>query len=491
MSAALSPVPLNATTLHRLPAHVRVPKYDRSTLRAGIVHIGVGGFHRAHQAVYLDDLLHEPGSEDFGIVGVGLLPQDQHMADVLGRQDGLYTVVTRSATGDEARVIGSIIHYLHAPADRRAVIERMADPATRIVSLTVTEAGYGENKSTGQLDLSKPAIAHDLAHPDEPIGMHGYLAAALRLCRDRGQQPFTVMSCDNLLNNGAVCRRTMLAFLQHLDPSLADWVEREVAFPNSMVDRITPATTDEHRTLVRDRFGIDDGWPVVTEPFRQWVIEDHFPLGRPAWERVGAQFVESVEPYEKMKIRLLNGSHQVMCYIGMLLGHCYSPQAMGDADVAALIERFMEDEVTPLLQPVPGIDLADYKRTLRERFANPGINDQLSRIGSDGSARVAEFVLPTVREQLARGGPIAIGAFTTAAWMRHAAHDPSYVDSRGGRIRELALQGGPDPTPLLTLHNVFGNLAADRRFVDAVTVSLRSLYTDGPRAALRAVLARQ
>jgi mannitol 2-dehydrogenase len=495
MAADRTPTRLNAKNLSCLNSEVCIPAYDRGMLKPGIVHIGVGGFHRAHQAVYLDDLLKTPGSEAFGICGVGLLPQDRRMGDVLRAQDHLFTVITRSAAGNQARVIGSLIDFLHAPADPEAVIERMASPSTKIVSLTVTEAGYCENKATGTLDEAHPLIVHDLKHPDHPEGTYGFIAAALDRRKQRGQPPFTVMSCDNLLNNGDVCRRMMLAFLEQRDHAVAEWVAQNVAFPNSMVDRITPATTDEHRILVRDSFGVDDAWPVVTEPFRQWVIEDHFVQGRPAWESVGAQLVADVEPYEKMKIRLLNGSHQVMCYIGMLLGYRYAPEAMGDEQIRTLIQRFMDAEATPLLPPVPGIDVEKYKQTLRDRFANPAINDQLGRIGTDGAARVTEFVLPTVTEQLLHGGPIKIGAFTVAAWIRYLAgqddhgEDLPFADARGDALRNAARHGGADPTEVLSTPGLFGKLAHSPQFVVEVNKTLRGLYENGARATLTRCLA--
>ncbi|GAB4460200.1 MAG: mannitol dehydrogenase family protein [Armatimonadaceae bacterium] len=491
MTNSASPVPLSAATLHRLPPQVRVPTYDRSRLIPHIVHIGVGGFHRAHQAAYLDDLLHDSDSEPYGICGVGLLPQDSRMGEVLHAQDFLYTLVTRSAVGDQARVIGSLIQYLHAPSDPQAVIERMASPETRIVSLTVTEGGYCENKTTGELDTAHPMVAHDLQNPTQPRGLYGFLTAALQRRHAADLPPFTIQSCDNLLNNGNVCRQMLLSFLDRVDPALSGWVAAQGAFPNSMVDRITPATTDTHRALVREAFGIEDAWPVVAEPFTQWVIEDHFSQGRPDWERVGAQMVDDVQPYEKMKIRLLNGSHQVMCYIGMLLGYRYAPQAMADPQIDLLIQRFMDQEATPLLPSVPGIDLTQYKQTLRQRFANPAINDQLGRIGTDGSARIPEFVLPTAHEQAQLGGPVEIAAFTVAAWIRYLngyddrSEEMPFADALGEPLREMARRAGPDAAPILALHELFGSeLIAHTPFTDAVQRTLHDLYTHGARLTL-------
>ena len=485
------PVKLRQATLSALPTDVQVPAYERGGLAHAIVHIGVGGFHRAHQAVYLDDLLHRPGTHRWGICGVALLPHDARMRDVLKAQDGLYTVVERSAAGDRARVIGSIVESLFAPEDPEAVLEKMASPECRIVSLTITEGGYYLNQGTGEFDAGHRDIRRDLASPHRPSCSFGYLAEALDRRRLRGLAPFTVQSCDNLQGNGDMAQRMFLAFARLRDPELAAWLERQGAFPNAMVDRITPATTDEYRAMVRDQFGIDDDWPVVTEPFRQWVIEDRFPLGRPAWEEVGAQITAAVHPYEVMKIRLLNASHQALCYIGMLLGYRFAHQTMADADIRQLVERMMEVEVTPLLPPVPGVDLPTYKQTLVERFANPTLQDQLARIGTEGSARIPKFVLPSILEQLERGGPIRALSFTVAAWFRYLrgeddAGQPLPInDPMAEELVQRARAGGPDPRPLLGLTALFGDeLPRAPRFVRLVEEFLGGLYRDGPRAAL-------
>lgn len=483
-------IQLNAANLANLPAAVAVPTYAREKVARSIVHIGVGGFFRSHQAVYLDRLLHQPDQTEWGYCGVGLLPHDAAMRDAMRSQDCLYTVVERSAEGDTARVIGSVLGFLYAPDDPEAVLEKMADPGTRIVALTITEGGYYVNQGNGEFDAAHPDIQHDLAHPHAPRCSFGYLLEALQRRRERGLAPFTIMSCDNLQNNGDVARTMLLAFAQLRDPGLADWLAAHGAFPNSMVDRITPATTDEHRALVRERFGIADAWPVMAEPFTQWVIEDRFPGGRPAWERVGAQLTDDVLPYEKMKLRLLNAGHQAMCYIGMLLGYEFAHEAMADDDIRRLLVKLMDVEVTPLLPEVAGIDLADYKRTLIERFSNPAIRDQLARIGTEGSARIPKFVLPSIREQLERGGSIAVLSFTVACWFRYLngvsdlGTPMPLNDPHGGRLRELALQGGPKAGPLLSMRDLFGELADAPRFVDAVSDALARLYRDGARAAL-------
>jgi mannitol 2-dehydrogenase len=492
------PIPLRQATLARLPAGVPGPIYDRRALSSAIVHMSVGGFHRAHQGVYLDELLRRGEADGWGICGVGLLPQDARMRDVLRAQDCLYTVVERSGAGDRPRVIGAMREYLLAPDDPDAVVEKLASPVCRIASLTITEGGYFVNQGTGQLDDTGADLQHDLASPRAPRTSFGLLAEALDRRRARGLAPFTVQSCDNLQGNGDVCRRMFLAFLERRDPALRAWVEEHGLFPNAMVDRIVPATTDEHRAMVREKLGVADGWPVVCEPWIQWVIEDRFTLGRPAWEKVGAQLVPDVHPYEMMKIRLLNASHQAICYIGMLLGLRYSDEALADPDVRRLMERMMDLEVTPLLPPVPGIDLSQYKRSLVERFGNPALRDQLARLGTEGSARIPKFVLPSIREVLARGqGPLDALAFTVACWFRYLAAER---DDRGQdlpksdpMLQELvrrARQGGEEPQQLLELHVLFGDaLTKARPFLDVLRGHLQELYRHGPRAALRRCLA--
>jgi mannitol 2-dehydrogenase len=482
---------LTQANLSRLGPDVRVPSYDRQAVGTSIVHVGVGGFHRAHQAVYADDLLNQHGPSEWGICGVGLLPHDARIRDVLTSQDFLYTVVERSVQGDQARVIGSMRNFLFAPDDREGVIEKMASPECRILSLTITEGGYYINQGTGEFDEHHPDIQHDLAHPQEPRGAFGVLTEALHRRRERGLAPFTAMSCDNIQGNGEVLHKMLLAFAELRDPTLRNWLAENCAFPNSMVDRITPATTDEFRALVPEKFGIDDGWPVMTEVFKQWVIEDHFPHGRPRWEDVGAQMTSDVLPYEKMKLRLLNASHQAMAYIGMLRGYQLVHEAMEDQGIQRLVEKMMDNEVTPLLSKVPGVDLTDYKKTLIERFQNPAIRDQLSRLGIYGSAGIPKFVLPSLEEQLQRGGPIKLLSFTIASWFRYltgldeSGKEMPMLDPMAKKLRERAQAGGKDPHNLLAMREVFSEqLATAAPFVDEVSAALRSFYEKGAKATL-------
>ena len=480
---------LTETTLGGLDQRVAVPTYARGGLSPGIVHIGVGGFHRAHQAVYLDDLL-QRGAREWSICGVGLLPHDRLMRDALVPQDCLYTVVERSAAGNQARVVGSMARFLLAPDDPQAVLNALAAPETRVVTLTITEGGYNYNQATGEFNAHHADILRDLAHQHEPVTVFGYLAEAMDRRRRSGGAPFTVLSCDNLTHNGDTARLAVLSFAALRDSALVPWIERNVSFPNSMVDRITPQTTDADRALVRDEFGIADAWPVVCEPFRQWIIEDVFCNGRPPLEDVGAQFTSDVHPYEMMKIFLLNASHSAMGYLGALAGYPYIADVMADPLFRTYIAALMDTEVTPLLAPVPGIDLTAYKRTLIERFANPTIRDQVSRICLDGSAKVPRFVLPSLREQLARGGPTRLLTLAVAGWFCYlrGADDEgraiTIADPLAATLQERAVRGGSDPRPLLGLHDLFGDLGQSERFVADLTAALARLERDGACRAL-------
>lgn len=484
---------LNQKNLGLISPSVSIPAYSRRRGERRMVHFGAGAFHRAHQAVYLDDLLASGQLPDWEICGTGLLEQDRVIHAALKMQDCLYTVVELNQARIRARVIGSLLEHLYAPDNPEAVIARMADAECRIVSLTITEGGYCVNQWTGQFDYDHPDVRHDLEHPREPAGWLGYLAEALDRRRRLRLPPFTVLSCDNLQHNGDVARKAVLAFADRRDPSLGKWLEAHGAFPNSMVDRITPVTTDEQRSMVAREFGIRDACPVVTEPFRQWIIEDRFCNGRPEWERAGALMTSDVVPYEKIKIRLLNASHQALCYLGLLLGYEYVHEAIEDEQIRSFIWRLMDEEVSPLLPKVPGIDLGEYKETLVERFANPAIRDRLSRIGTDASTRISKFVLPSIAEQAGRGGPIRLLSLAVAGWFRCLAgtddrgHAIALADPLAATLTECARRGGPDPGPLLGVKEVFGEvLPASREFHAHLSEALRGLYEKGARATLAA-----
>lgn len=484
------PVRLNSAALASIDGEVRRPSYDRRTVVPAICHIGVGGFHRGHQAVYLDDLLHHRTEMPWGCCGIGLLQQDTHMRDVLAAQDNLYTVVEQSASTREARIVGSIVDYVFAPQSPSIALDRLSSPACRIVSLTITEGGYYANEVTGEFDARHPEIIADLQKPHEPRCSFGVIVEALDRRRRASIEPFTVLSCDNVRHNGDLARRMLIAFASLRNTELAAWIENNVTFPNSMVDRIVPATTKAHRAALTEQFGIVDAWPVVTEPFRQWVIEDRFPGGRPEWERVGVQMTNDVDPYEKMKMRLLNGSHQALCHIGMLLGYSTVDEAIADPQILALVRRFMDDEVTPLLVVPTGVDLDRYRSSLVERFSNPAIADQLPRIGTDASARIPKFVLPSIIEQLDRGGPVTCLSFTVASWFHFLAEAgdgarPSVIDPHAARLVDAARRGKSDPSPLLAMADLFdARLCGSARFRDVLTTMLINFNDVGPRETL-------
>jgi mannitol 2-dehydrogenase len=487
--------PLSTKTLSSLPPDVPGPGYDRSSVRTGFVHFGVGGFHRAHQAMYLDRLMNDGKALDWGICGVGVMPGDRRMKDVMDAQDGLYTLVVKHPDGTlEPRVIGSVLEYLFAPDDPEAVVERMADEQTRIVSLTVTEGGYNIHAVTGRFDEDNPDVRHDLQPGAVPRTTFGLVTEALVRRRDRGMQPFTVLSCDNIQGNGDVARRTFAAFATLRDPELGGWIEREVKFPNCMVDRITPVTTDDDRAELARRFGVEDQWPVVCEPFTQWVLEDHFDT-RPPLEDAGVQLVADVEPYELMKLRLLNASHQAMAYLGYLAGYRYAHEVCQDPAFVSFLLAYMDREATPTLAPVPGVDLHAYKRTLIERFANPEVRDTLARLCAESSDRIPKWLLPVVRHQLSTGGEMERSALVVAAWARYAegvdeeGQSIQVVDRLRDRLMAAAQRQREDPLAFVSDRELFGDLVENERFVAAYRRMLDSLHAKGARRTLDDVLA--
>ena len=484
-------VTLSAGTLPELS--VAVPSYDRSGLTQGLVHIGVGGFHRAHQALFHDRLLAE-GASEWAICGLGALPGDRRMQEALDAQDGLYTLVERAPGEEGAGVIGSITGYVLAPDDPEAAIEKLAAETTRIVSLTVTEGGYNISDVTGEFDPDNEDVAHDLEEGATPRTTFGLVTEALARRRERGFGPFTVMSCDNLQGNGERAHYAFTTFARLRDPELGEWIEEHVTFPNSMVDRITPATTDADRDAVRERFGIDDRWPVVCEPFIQWVLEDAFCAGRPPYEDVGVQVVDDVEPYELMKLRLLNASHQALAYFGHLLGHEYVHEAAQDEPLRALVRKYMDEEATPTLPPVPGVDLEDYKATLIERFSNPGVRDTVARLAAESSDRIPKWLVPVIRRQLETGGEVRLAAAVVASWARYAegtdeqGEPIEVVDRLRDEVMELGRRARQDPDAFIANRDLFGDLAESERFASAYRETLASLYQCGARETLAALV---
>jgi mannitol 2-dehydrogenase len=463
-------------------------------VRIGIVHFGVGGFHRAHQAMYVDRLMNEGVALDWGICGVGVMPGDRRMAEVLAAQDGLYTLVVKHPDGRfEPRVIGSIVDYLFAPDDPEAVIERLADAGTRIVSLTVTEGGYNISDVTGEFDDSNPDVRADLEPGATPRTTFGLITEALARRRGRGETPFTILSCDNVQGNGDVARRSFAAFARLRDPALGDWVDREVRFPNCMVDRITPVTTDEDRAELVRRFGVDDQWPVMCEPFTQWVLEDRFEA-RPPLEDAGVQLVDDVEPYELMKLRLLNASHQGLCYFGYLAGYRLVHEVCQDPLFAEFLLAYMNAEATPTLEPVPGIDLGQYKPNLIERFSNGQVRDTVARLCAESSDRIPKWLLPVIRHNLDHGGEIALSAAIVASWARYAegvdedGQPIEVVDRLRDTVVTAAAEQRADPLAFLRNRELFGDLVDDERFTSAYVSTLDSLHTKGARKTLEELM---
>ncbi|OLP62017.1 mannitol dehydrogenase [Xaviernesmea oryzae] len=479
---------LSKQTLAALPEVVARPAYDRSRLQIGIVHLGLGAFHRAHQAVLTEAVL-EAGDLSWGIAGVSL--RSPETRDALAPQDGLYTLDVRDGTGDRLQVIGALAACLVAPEDPGAVLDLMAAPSTRIVSLTVTEKGYCHKPATGTLDEDHPDIRHDLANPSSPKTAIGFLVEALARRRAAGHAPFTILSCDNLPANGRTLARVVTRFAELRDPDLGAFVAEHVDFPSSMVDRIVPATTDQDRALVAKALGLEDAWPVMAEPFLQWVVEDRFSGGRPDWGAAGATFVADVEPFELMKLRLLNGSHSTLAYLGYLAGHETVSDAMAAPGFAALLQGLMEDEVSPNLPELQGFDLPAYRTALIARFRNPGLRHRTWQIAMDGSQKLPQRLLQTIRARIAAGQPFERLALGVAGWMAYArgqdlAGRPIDVrDPLAGRIREVT-EGRSTASELvgayLTLSDVFGtDLPASQPFRAAVTQALDRLLTLGPQ----------
>ncbi|MCG2623708.1 mannitol dehydrogenase family protein [Arthrobacter sp. I2-34] len=497
---------LSASALPKL--RLPTPDYDRSAVGVGIVHIGVGGFHRAHQAMYLDQLMQQGRALDWGICGMGVLPGDRRMKEALAAQDYLYTLVVKHPDGStNARVVGSIVDFVHAPDDPQTAVERLADPSVRIVSLTITEGGYNFNQATGEFDATTADVVHDLeaaaaaARGETAAGprtVFGLVAEALHRRRERDLPPFTVMSCDNIQGNGDVARRQFTAYAALRDKGLADWMDSNVPFPNSMVDRITPVTAEEDRRRLAEDYGVEDRWPVVCEPFAQWVLEDRFvggAPGRPPWEEAGVQLVDEVEPYELMKLRLLNASHQALCYPGYLAGYRYAHEVCSDPTFVQYLLKYMDREATPTLKPVPGIDLEGYRHQLIERFANPAVRDTLARLCAESSDRIPKWLVPVIRENLAAERPVDVSAAIVASWARYAEGADEQgapidvVDQRRDQVMAAAArQLSGDPLAFVRDRDLFADLADHPEFTEPYLRALESFHERGARATIESLI---
>ncbi len=485
---------LNLANLANLPPTIGRPGYAREELKAGILHIGVGNFHRAHQAVYLDDLFNARKNLDWALIGAGIRAGDKAMRQALEPQDWLTTVVELEPGANIARVTGAMVGFVPVGEDGRAIVQALDDPALRIVSLTVTEGGYCIDPATGAFNPDHPDIVHNAAHMDAPKGVFGVLLAALKRRQDQGVAPFTVMSCDNIPHNGQVARDAVAGLADLVDPALAAYVREQVAFPSSMVDRITPATTDRERAILTERFGIQDNWPVFCEPFRQWVLEDNFPSGRPALEEVGVTFTSHVAAFELMKLRILNGGHAAIAYPAGLLGIHFVHDAMADPLVRGFLDKLETEEIIPHVPPVPGVDLQDYYQLIAHRFANPDVGDTIPRLAQDGSNRQPKFILPSTRDRLKAGADVTGLALESALWCRYCAGttdagEPFRLeDPNASRLTPAALAAKDDPAAFLNLCDIFGDVADAPQFRSRFETALNSLWRDGTRATLQRYL---
>jgi len=476
---------LSTANLGALAPVIQQPTYNRAKVVPGIVHLGIGAFHRAHLAVYIEKLL--PKTPQWAIVGASLRHPDTKNA--LTPQDGLYTVAVRDAGGTRCEVVGSIIGILDARRERERLLSIMAHPAVKIVSLTVTEKGYCHDPATGRLDERHPDIVHDLADPAFPNSAPGFIVAAIERRRRDGVPPFAVMSCDNLPSNGKTASRIVTRFAELRSTELGNYVLQNVAFPSTMVDRIVPATTDTDRHQVSEIIGLEDAWPVVTEPFTQFVVEDNFPQGRPPFQDVGVQMVHDVEPFERMKLRMLNGSHSTLAYLGYLAGHKFVADAISAPGFGPFIRKMMTDEIIPTLS-MPGVDLNAYRDALLARFANPALKHRTWQIAMDGTQKLPQRLLGTIRDRLERNQPISRLCLGVAGWMRYitgVGEDRLPIDVQdpmAQRLRTIADAARGEPVRLtvglLTIAEVFGrDLPRNEIFRECVTAHLKSLYEHG------------
>lgn len=484
---------LSTAALDTIKAKAGVPAYDRSQLTAGIVHFGVGNFHRAHQAVYLDDLFNAGFDRDWAIIGAGVLPSDATMRAKLAAQDFLTTVVEQDNNRTGAHVTGAMIDYLE-PGDVAAIVARLADPSIRIVSLTITEGGYFIDPASGVFNPTHADIVADAQNPAAPKTVFGLIVAGLKARRHRNVPPFTVMSCDNIPGNGEVTHAAVSGLARLHDPAFADWIDANVAFPNGMVDRITPATGAREIGIVADDYGIEDAWPVFCEEFKQWVLEDHFPLGRPALEKVGVQFVPDVAPYEHMKIRILNGGHAAIAYPAALLDIHFVHEAMQEPLIRAFLAKLEHDEIIPVIPPVPNTDLGDYYKLIETRFSNPKIGDTIPRLAQDGSNRQPKFILPSTADRLARGEDVVGLSLVSALWCRYFAGTSDsgktivFNDQSADRLNRAALAAKDDPMAFLALGDIFGDVARSDLFRRRFAHALKTLWEKGTRATLQLYL---
>ncbi|KAL7555803.1 hypothetical protein ACA910_002268 [Epithemia clementina (nom. ined.)] len=480
---------------------LNVPNYDPTILKPGILHLGVGNFHRSHFATYMNDLFMNEADQNqgWGIVGGGIMSFDADKRELLESQDWLQTIVERDADSSKATIVGSMIDFLpvdHENKEHKELQEMMVNPSIKIVSLTVTEGGY--YLSDGKFDVEAPDIKHDIENPESPQTIFGMMVKALQKRRESGDLPFTVMSCDNMPHNGHVTKSVVVTLAKEMyGQEMADWVEKNVPFPNSMVDRITPGTTDATRAFVKDNYGYEDKAPIFCEPFRQWVLEDSFPHGRPAWENLeNVMVVEDVEPFENMKIRILNGGHASLCYPAALLGVKYVHEAMEHETIGPFLDTLERKEIIPTIPPVPETDLNEYWELISHRFSNPVIEDTIGRICFDGASRQPKFIVPTICDGLNAGSSVEGFALVSALWCRYcqgtteSGEKISPNDPQWDRLQEKAQEAKTNPSVWLGMKDVYGEVGSNPTFKDAFENALKKVQDNGVDAALKDYVAK-
>ncbi len=484
-----APIPLCNARLAQIPPDIRRPHYDRTQIKPGIVHIGLGNFHRAHQAWYLHRLMQQGQALDWGIIGAGVRPFDKAQREKLAAQDYLSTLIELDPSGVSAEIVGSMMGYIPVETGNHALIQQMAHPAIKIVSLTVTEGGYYLDPATKDFDPDHADIVFDIAHPRAPRTVFGAIIAALKIRRDNGLGPFTCQSCDNLPGNGAIMRQVTLSLAHLMDPELAAWIEAKVSFPNSMVDCIVPATSASELALVQS-FGVLDRAPVTHENFRQWVIEDDFCAGRPDWEHVGATMSDTVHDYEAMKLRILNGGHQIIAAPAELLGLSTIAEAMACPEIKAFLRKIAIEEIGPHVRKAPGMDVANYVDLIDQRFSNPAIHDTVRRVAFDGSSRQTGAVLPVIRDAIAKSAALEGLALSQALWAKMCAglrEDGSVIEANDP-IWEALNKAAGSPTTWLEQSQIYGDLSDDTRFKKSFYHWAKFLSENGVVGALRAYL---
>lgn len=462
---------LNAENLSSLPTNVSIPSYDRDQITTSILHIGVGNFHRSHQAYYIHELIDKCKELNYGICGVDLLESDRKIYNILKDQDGLYTLYTKEPNGaHKAKIIGSIVEYFYGPENPLAVIERMASPEIKIISLTIAEDGYLLNEITGAFDINHPAVTEDIKNPFSPKTVFGYLMQSFKLRKLRNLPGCTILSCDNIKSNGDTMKQSLYNYVSKTEPDLLDWIIANTSFPNTMVDRISPITNSNDTTSLKEDFAIDDQWPVICEPFSQWVIEDQFIHSRPNWDKVGVQYTQNIRPFENLKLRLLNASHTILGILGTLHGYKTVYEVAQDEDFMQFLKLFMNDEVTPTLTDSDQESIENYKKSLVARFQNPHINDQLFRICQESSAKIPLFILPTIKYHLQNGKHLKQAAFIIAAWVKYNDgvddNDNPYeiIDTISNTLIRTAALSIQNPMKFIEIKSVFGDLGENEVF---------------------------